>query len=110
MRKPPKGIIWPQDWAAVAFLPISSVEQKEGNSYVNDAEASMVDTVLAGVLNCGDVKPAEIGVITPYAAQARMLRRRFGCPPPGRRQDNTPLVGHAAERKSSSSFPLSVRI
>merc|ERR1712187_774947 len=101
MRKAPKGIVWPQEWAAVAFLPISSVEQKEGNSYVNDAEASMVDTVLHGVLNCGDVKPVDIGVITPYAAQARHLRRRFGCPPPGRRKDDTPLVGMAAIEVSS---------
>merc|ERR1712151_1268103 len=30
-----------------------------------------------------------------------MLRRRFGCPPPGRRQDNTPLVGLAAVEVSS---------
>ena len=29
--------------------------------------------------------PQEVGIITPYAAQARLLRRTLGCPAPGKR-------------------------
>jgi hypothetical protein len=64
-------------------------------------EACAVDTVLAGVIKCGDVRPQDIGVITPYAAQARLLRRRFGCPPPGRKSNPNEQTGHAALEVSS---------
>eukprot|EP00929_Paragymnodinium_shiwhaense_P118001 TRINITY_DN8954_c0_g1_i1.p1 TRINITY_DN8954_c0_g1~~TRINITY_DN8954_c0_g1_i1.p1 ORF type:complete len:890 (+),score=226.83 TRINITY_DN8954_c0_g1_i1:131-2800(+) len=102
-RPPPRGIIWPQEFAPVAFLPVDGSENKEGNSYVNDAEAHAIDVILAGVVPAGDIKAKDIGVITPYAAQARSLRRRFGCPPPGKRaqKDAAPLVGNAAIEVSS---------
>ena len=41
--------------------------------------------LLQSALAWNDISPSEIGVITPYAAQARLIRRRLGCPAPGKR-------------------------
>eukprot|EP00438_Fugacium_kawagutii_P008913 Skav215721 [mRNA] locus=scaffold2573:675476:678116:- [translate_table: standard] len=41
--------------------------------------------LLQSALAWNDLSPTEIGVITPYAAQARLIRRRLGCPAPGKR-------------------------
>eukprot|EP00927_Polykrikos_kofoidii_P061583 TRINITY_DN56412_c0_g1_i1.p1 TRINITY_DN56412_c0_g1~~TRINITY_DN56412_c0_g1_i1.p1 ORF type:complete len:932 (+),score=157.82 TRINITY_DN56412_c0_g1_i1:92-2797(+) len=104
MRASPNGVVWPCPWAPVAFLPVEGTESGEGNSFVNEMEAATVDTVLSGIIGYGDIPAKEVGVITPYAAQARNLRRRFGCPPPGRRQlkkDTQEPVGHAAVEVSS---------
>lgn len=85
-RRAPRGVGWPISEVPVLFLPVEGTESNDGNSYLNGAEAESVITILHGLLDGFDVKPEDIGVITPYAAQARLLRRQLGCPPPGRRE------------------------
>lgn len=86
MRPACRAIAWPAPWAPVVFLPVEGAEVPEGNSYLNEAEAAAVDIVLSAVINSGEFMAVDVGIITPYAAQARALRRRLGCPPPGQKQ------------------------
>ena len=54
-------------------------------SYTNHAEVEALKEVLLSLLRWEDVRPEDVGVITPYAAQARAIRKLLGCPPPGKR-------------------------
>ncbi|CAE7803058.1 Upf1, partial [Symbiodinium necroappetens] len=85
MRKAPQGIAWPLPEAPVTFLPVEGKEKSEGTSWFNETEVEAVEALLGSALAWNDIAPTEIGVITPYAAQARLIRRRLGCPPPGKR-------------------------
>eukprot|EP00933_Yihiella_yeosuensis_P040838 TRINITY_DN35247_c0_g1_i1.p1 TRINITY_DN35247_c0_g1~~TRINITY_DN35247_c0_g1_i1.p1 ORF type:complete len:882 (+),score=191.44 TRINITY_DN35247_c0_g1_i1:356-2647(+) len=85
LRIAPQGIQWPVPEAPVVFLPVDSEEQAEGTSWINEPEVEAVEALLASALAWDDCPGSEIGIITPYAAQARLLRRRLGCPPPGKR-------------------------
>ncbi|CAE7739539.1 Upf1, partial [Symbiodinium pilosum] len=84
-RKAPQGIAWPMPEAPVTFLPVDGAEKSEGTSWFNETEVEAVEALLGSALAWNDIAPTEIGVITPYAAQARLIRRRLGCPPPGKR-------------------------
>lgn len=45
-------------------------EKSEGTSWMNDTEVDAVEALLSSALAWNDINPTEIGVITPYAAQA----------------------------------------
>ena len=60
-------------------------EKAEGTSWLNETEIEALEALLQSALAWNDISPREIGIITPYAAQARLIRRRLGCPPPGKR-------------------------
>mmetsp|Transcript_1241 Transcript_1241/g.3618 ORF Transcript_1241/g.3618 Transcript_1241/m.3618 type:complete len:905 (+) Transcript_1241:95-2809(+) len=78
LRRAPKGIQWPVPSCPIAFLPIQSHESKEGNSFTNMVEVNTVLELLSSVLASGDIQPGDVGIITPYAAQARLLRGKLG--------------------------------
>eukprot|EP00930_Biecheleria_cincta_P095342 TRINITY_DN87307_c0_g1_i1.p1 TRINITY_DN87307_c0_g1~~TRINITY_DN87307_c0_g1_i1.p1 ORF type:complete len:826 (+),score=134.18 TRINITY_DN87307_c0_g1_i1:117-2594(+) len=84
-RKAPQGIAWPVPEAPVTFLPVDGREVADGTSWTNPAEVEAVEALLQSALAWNDISPAEIGIITPYAAQARLIRRHLGCPPPGKK-------------------------
>ena len=48
--------------------------QAGGTTFRNDGEAALVLSALSKLLAAGDVPPSEIGIVTPYAGQARALR------------------------------------
>jgi superfamily I DNA and/or RNA helicase len=78
-RPPPAGFLWP-DWDhPVAFIPIEGAEEKDedGSSRSNFAEAAKVLSVVDGLLETGDVQTTDIGVITPYNGQVRVLSDLF---------------------------------
>ena len=75
---PPRGFAWPRADAPVAFLSVAAAERREGTSCANDAEAAAVADVVAGLVTGGSVRAADVGVVTPYAAQARLVRQRLG--------------------------------
>jgi len=79
-RPPPKGISWPVPWAPIVFLPIDGEELKDGTSYTNHGEAQAIGELLRAAVAGGDIKPNEIGIITPYAGQARYVRQYLGIP------------------------------
>jgi len=92
-RPTPAGFLWP-DWEApVAFIPIDGSEQvdSEGQSKSNLDEAGRLLTVVQGLLAPGDLQPSDIGVITPYNGQVRLLDDLFDAA--GGRGDGEPYFG-----------------
>ena len=78
-RPTPAGLLWP-DWDnPLAFIPVDGVEQQdeEGSSRSNYAEAAKVLAIVQGLLEPGDLTTRDIGVITPYNGQVRVLSDLF---------------------------------
>tara|TARA_B100000029_G_scaffold509403_1_gene598499 strand:- start:1108 stop:2928 length:1821 start_codon:yes stop_codon:yes gene_type:complete len=75
-RPAPSGILWP-DWDnPMAFLPVQEgeVRSPDGKSKENPAEASWASRILEELLDGGELKMSDIGIITPYAGQVRAIR------------------------------------
>ena len=99
-RPPPLGFAWPQPALPVAFIPVEGQEHRDSMSYCNHAEAAAAVQVVRGFLTphmrqmqqssrhmdntmSAGLRPSDVGVITPYAGQARVLRislQRSGIP------------------------------
>ena len=74
-RPPAAGFLWP-DWDhPVAFVPIAGYEivDEESSSKSNLDEAAKVLSIVNDLLAAGDLTPSDIGVITPYNGQVRLL-------------------------------------
>lgn len=92
-RPPPAGFMWP-DWDhPVAFVPVEGCEilDEEGSSKSNIDEAAMVLSLVNGLLSTGDIQPSDIGVITPYNGQVRLLVDFFE--QAGGREPGAPYAG-----------------
>ena len=92
-RPPAAGFLWP-DWDhPVAFIPVegSEIIDDEGSSKSNLDEAAKVLSVVNGLLTAGDLTPADIGVITPYSGQVRLLTDLFE--QAGGRDEHGPYAG-----------------
>lgn len=78
-RPAPAGFLWP-DWDhPMAFIPIEGSERQdeEGKSRSNLDEAAKVMDVVNSLLSTGDVDTTEIGIVTPYNGQVRLLSSLF---------------------------------
>jgi len=74
-RPPPRGFAWPEASSPVAFVPmLNGSEETEGTSKINRAEARQAAALVSDLLYAGELRPSDIGLISPYAAQARLLR------------------------------------
>jgi superfamily I DNA and/or RNA helicase len=73
LRPPLAGFPWPRLSVPVAFLEIGGGggEAKDGDSKLNKGEAARVLDVLEEILNAGELKVENVGVVTPYVAQVR---------------------------------------
>ena len=71
------GINWPSPNFRLGFIDIKGKEEIEPNShsYYNSIEVNFVMTLLVSVLNQSTLSPISIGIITPYDAQKRMIRK-----------------------------------
>ena len=79
-RPPVAGFLWP-DWdKPVAFIPVhgSEIEEEAGSSRSNMDEAAVVLQVVKDLLLPGDLDVQDIGVISPYAGQVRLIREMLG--------------------------------
>eukprot|EP00928_Gymnodinium_smaydae_P099820 TRINITY_DN9638_c0_g1_i1.p1 TRINITY_DN9638_c0_g1~~TRINITY_DN9638_c0_g1_i1.p1 ORF type:complete len:1408 (-),score=265.01 TRINITY_DN9638_c0_g1_i1:59-4282(-) len=74
-RPPLAGIPWPNPNVPVAFFEVGEEESVEGESKANHAEAERIKDLLLDVLDQGELTLSDIGVVTPYMAQVRLLRR-----------------------------------
>lgn len=76
-RPAPPGFSWPRAETPVAFLHTLGAggESSEGVSKLNQAEAEVVAHLVHSVLYAGGLRAAEVGVISPYAAQCTLLKR-----------------------------------
>jgi len=80
-RKAPRGFHWPVEGAPLAFVPCShGWERKDGSSYENHAEAEEVARIVQNFLAAGELTEGDIGIVTPYAGQVRVLRRILRVP------------------------------
>ena len=78
-RPAPAGVLWP-DWDhPVAFIPLDGRERLAGDgaSRDNPEEAAMVTEVVLGMLGAIELQPEDIGVVTPYNGQVRLINDLF---------------------------------
>jgi len=78
-RPPATGFLWP-DWSKpVAFIPVhgSEISDNTSSSKSNMDEAGMVVKVVNDLLAAMDLNPEDIGVISPYSGQVRLIRQLF---------------------------------
>ncbi len=78
-RPPAAGFLWP-DWnKPVAFVPVhgSEIQDPTSSSKSNMDEAAMVVQIVNDLLAAGDLSPEDVGVISPYSGQVRLIRRLF---------------------------------
>lgn len=75
-RRPVAGFPWPREEFPVAFLPVNhGIELDDGVSKYNEAEAHAACEAVEMLLSGGQCSPSDIAVVTPYAAQVRLIRR-----------------------------------
>jgi hypothetical protein len=75
-RRPLAGFPWPREEFPVAFVPVNQgIEVDDGVSKLNEAEAAAACDAVAALLAGGQCTVSDIAVVTPYAAQARLIRR-----------------------------------
>jgi regulator of nonsense transcripts 1 len=77
-RRPLQGFDWPREEFPVAFVPVTnSVEFDDGVSKANEGEADEVCAAVMQLLHGGQCSVSDIAVVTPYAAQVRLIRRQL---------------------------------
>jgi len=75
-RRPLAGFPWPREEFPVAFVPVPhGQEVDDGVSKKNEEEANAACDAVAALLAGGQCTPLDIAVVTPYAAQVRLIRR-----------------------------------
>ena len=74
-RRPLAGFPWPREEFPVAFIPVKGIEMDDGVSKYNEEEAKNACQVVELLLSGGQCSVSDIAVVTPYAAQARLIRR-----------------------------------
>ncbi|CAJ1380771.1 unnamed protein product [Effrenium voratum] len=74
-RPRPNGLPWPSLDCPAMFMESSVEEHLEGESKANMAEALVVKDLVQGLLDRKEVPLTEIGVVTPYKGQVRVLRK-----------------------------------
>ena len=78
-RQAPSGFIWPNWNLPLAFIPLDSEEgtDVENASRFNSEEAIKVVEVVQKLIESLEIMPEQIGVITPYNGQVRLLNDHF---------------------------------
>lgn len=78
-RIAPSGFIWPNWDMPVAFIPIDGLEgtDTENASRYNTDEAIKVTEIVQKLIQSKEILPNQIGVITPYNGQVRLLSDYF---------------------------------
>lgn len=77
-RPPVAGFLWPSPHSRVCLVDISAglanMEQSLGTSKYSIVEIDPILAILRSVLQCGTIRPSEIGILTPYDAQKARIR------------------------------------
>ncbi|CAE8590804.1 unnamed protein product [Polarella glacialis] len=78
-RPAPRGFQWPVPEVPMVFVPIQDGWEKSegGTSQSNPTEADKVIQLVQDLLAAGEVTGDQIGVVSPYAAQVRLLKKRL---------------------------------
>lgn len=75
LRPQPKGVPWPNPECPAAFFEVGAEEHLDGESKANMAEARVLLDLVKKVLDYGELKMEDIGIVTPYKGQVRTLRK-----------------------------------
>jgi len=106
-RKLPPGV-FPTTDSRVCFLQVSGEEAQAGTSKLNKAEAACILWCVQTLINLGGITLGQIGIITPYAAQVRILtqtsKAAFGDGAMGELEVHS-VAGSRGARRTSSSSP-----
>jgi len=75
-RPAPKGFAWPIPSVPIAFCPSpqDAMETNDNMSYSNKVEAEQVMKILTDLLQAKELRECNIGIVTPYASQVRLIR------------------------------------
>ena len=81
-RTCPAGFNWPDSRLPVAFINVkgtNALEERTGTSYTNETEARKVISAAVALTRAGSLERGalDIGIITPYSAQARLLKTQI---------------------------------
>eukprot|EP00933_Yihiella_yeosuensis_P064240 TRINITY_DN6760_c0_g2_i1.p1 TRINITY_DN6760_c0_g2~~TRINITY_DN6760_c0_g2_i1.p1 ORF type:complete len:1314 (+),score=308.91 TRINITY_DN6760_c0_g2_i1:87-4028(+) len=74
-RKQLRGFPWPNSNSPICFIESNGEEAEEGESKYNPSEAEVVQRLVQDAFFQRELEVTEIGVVTPYVAQVRMLQR-----------------------------------
>jgi hypothetical protein len=74
-RRPLAGFPWPREEFPVAYIPVQGIEMDDGVSKYNELEAEAACRAVQALMEGGQCTVSDIAVVTPYAAQARLIRR-----------------------------------
>ncbi|XP_035673963.1 uncharacterized protein LOC118414200 [Branchiostoma floridae] len=72
-RRPPSGFDWPNQNMPVSFVNVSSRETSRGTSKFNDEEVKIVIAMTEQLLEGGDIREDDIGIVSPYKAQIKKV-------------------------------------
>eukprot|EP00929_Paragymnodinium_shiwhaense_P085470 TRINITY_DN45871_c0_g1_i1.p1 TRINITY_DN45871_c0_g1~~TRINITY_DN45871_c0_g1_i1.p1 ORF type:complete len:1238 (-),score=308.34 TRINITY_DN45871_c0_g1_i1:219-3656(-) len=102
-RPAPRGLDWPVSGCGIALIDTKGgmLESDALQSKKNHDEAKHLASVLMQVLRGGDLSIDDIGVITPYKGQVRVLRREL---PPLLREAGLASDGERLEIASVDAF------
>jgi len=106
-RPPLQGFRWPQKDAGIAFRHSEGPESREGESRQNLREAEIVLEILADVLAEKELGVLDVGIVSPYAAQVRLLRKTLRRELPGRlRRHGVDLTGGLPGRQGQRALEI----
>jgi DNA polymerase III delta prime subunit len=75
-RRAPMGFDWPVPAVPLAFVDVpDGYERSDGSSQTNPVEAQKIVNIVKKLCGGHDVLPIDIGIVTPYAAQVRAIKR-----------------------------------
>jgi hypothetical protein len=75
-RRAPMGFDWPVPAVPLAFVDVpDGYERSDGSSQTNPVEAQKIVNIVKKLAAGHDVIFGEIGVVTPYSAQVRAIKR-----------------------------------
>ena len=75
-RRAPVGFDWPVPAVPMAFVNVEEgAERSDGSSQTNPAEIQRVVNIVKKLAGQHEVLPGDIGVVTPYSAQARAIKK-----------------------------------
>ena len=75
-RRAPVGFDWPVPAVPMAFVNVEEgQERSDGASQTNQAEVQRVINIVKKLSGGHEVLPGDIGIVTPYSAQARAIKK-----------------------------------
>jgi DNA polymerase III delta prime subunit len=75
-RRAPIGFDWPVPAVPLAFVNVEDgAERSDGSSQTNPNEVQRVVNIVKKLAGQHEVLPGDIGVVTPYSAQARAIKK-----------------------------------